>query len=195
VGSPLFAPLDRSLLPPRPSSNVWRVDIRSQGHLIKGRLSCRCPTAQRGTRLSARIQSRGSLTRYGLLSTLTLHPAEKFHGFRDSGGKRTLSPPRLLSHHDTQKPCATHGTDNWNLIGRYAMCFARGTETSRMNQTGADDKSRLSGSIPARFTRAASHRGGKNHRSARCRAGSPTTRWSCPPRRLPSGPPRRPSPS
>jgi hypothetical protein len=108
VGSPLFAPLDRSLLPPRPSSNVWRVDIRSQGHLIKGRLSCRCPTAQRGTRLSARIPSRGSLTRSGLLSTLTLHPAEKFHGFRDSGRKRHF-PPRILSHHDSQKPCARHG--------------------------------------------------------------------------------------
>ncbi len=36
VVSPLFAHLDHSLLPLRPSSNVGRVDIQSQGHLIKG---------------------------------------------------------------------------------------------------------------------------------------------------------------
>ena len=56
VVSRLLAPFDRSLLSPRPTSKVWRIDIQSQGQLIKT----------------------------GLLSILTLHPAEKFHGFRDS---------------------------------------------------------------------------------------------------------------
>ena len=35
--------LDRSLLPLRPSSNVWRVDIQSQGHLIKGAVHVGAP--------------------------------------------------------------------------------------------------------------------------------------------------------
>src|SRR5436190_16503188 len=46
------------------------------------RRSCRYPTAPRDTRRSTRIQGRESLTRFGLLFPLTLHPAEKFHGFR-----------------------------------------------------------------------------------------------------------------
>src|SRR5262249_38316030 len=60
------------------------------------RRSCRCPTAQRGTRLSTRIQSRESLTRSGLLPRLMLHPAEKFHGSRATERLTTrLRPSRV----------------------------------------------------------------------------------------------------
>src|SRR6516165_8165838 len=58
--------------------------------------SCRCATAQRGPRLSTRIQSRESLTRSGLLSPLMLHPAEKFHGSRATERLTTrLRPSRV----------------------------------------------------------------------------------------------------
>jgi hypothetical protein len=81
VVSPLFARLDHSLLPLRPSSNVGRVNTQSQGHLIKIPFMS-VPAAERDTRPSILIQSRGFVTRSGLLSFLILHPAEKFHGFQ-----------------------------------------------------------------------------------------------------------------
>jgi hypothetical protein len=78
--------------------------MQSQDHLIKGVARCRRATEQSDTRLFNCIQTREPLTSSGLLSTLTLHPVEKFQGPRDTERVTTrLKPSRPISRAEARR--------------------------------------------------------------------------------------------